>query len=224
MPPEKARTAADLPVPDLERAMLPETAVPAEEGAEERSGRSLIVGLGNPGPRCSGNRHNVGMRCVDELARVHRIDIDRRRNKVAFGLGDIQRRKVILAQPRTFMNASGRSVAPLARFYRVPLRQLLIVYDDLDLPLGTIRLRPAGGSGGHKGMKSVIRCLGEQSAFPRLRIGIGRPPGKMDPAAYVLRNFTPDELPCVEEALERAVAAIVLWLRDGVDAAMNEFN
>jgi PTH1 family peptidyl-tRNA hydrolase len=203
---------------------LLEPAVPVAEGTEARSGRSLIVGLGNPGPRYSGNRHNVGIRCLDQLARVHRIDIDRRRNRVAFGLGDIEHRKVILAQPRAFMNASGRSVAPLVRFYQVPLRQLLIVYDDLDLPLGSIRLRPSGGSGGHKGMSSVIQCLGEQKAFPRLRIGIGRPPGKMDPAAYVLRNFTPDELPCVEEALDRAVSAIALWLRDGIDAAMNEYN
>jgi PTH1 family peptidyl-tRNA hydrolase len=122
------------------------------------------------------------------------------------------------------MNQSGLAVAPLVRFYRVPLCRVLAVYDDLDLPLGTIRIRPGGGSGGHKGMKSVIHHLGGDSTFPRLRIGIGRPPGQMEPSAYVLQDFRGHEVPIVEEVLGRALDAIEVWLRDGIDAAMTRFN
>jgi PTH1 family peptidyl-tRNA hydrolase len=164
------------------------------------------------------------MRIVQHLAALHRIDLDRRRTKVAYGTGSIAGAPVILAQPATFMNSSGRAVAPLVRFYQVPLARLLVVYDDLDLPLGTIRMRPKGGSGGHNGMRSIIRELGNVSDFPRLRIGIGRPPGKMDPAAYVLRNFDSDELPEVERVVDRAVRAIGLWLSEGIESAMNEAN
>jgi len=122
-----------------------------------------------------------------------------------------------------FMNESGLAVVPLARFYQVPVERLLVIYDDLDLPLGTVRLRPGGGSGGHKGMRSIIEHLGNQD-FPRLRIGIGRPPGQMDPAAYVLQDFSADEEPLLEETLEWAVAAIETWLREGIKAAMNCYN
>ena len=188
------------------------------------SGRFIVAGLGNPGPKYVGNRHNVGKRTVCALAHAHQITLDKRRSKVIFGMGDIGGREVAIAHPQTYMNDSGRAVAPLVRFYRVPLHQLLIVFDDLDLPLGSLRLRPRGGSGGHKGMKSVIHHLGGQTDFPRLRIGIGRPPGRMDPAAYVLRDFTRDELDVVEKVVERAAAVIDLWLRLGIDAAMNEVN
>jgi len=188
------------------------------------SRRFLVAGLGNPGPKYAGNRHNVGKRCVAKLADAHRISLDRRRSKVTYGLGNIDSKAAILAHPRTYMNHSGRAVAPLVRFYQVPLHQLLIVYDDLDLPLGSVRLRPKGGSGGHKGMKSIIHQLGGRMEFPRLRVGIGRPPGRMDPAAFVLRDFTREESDLVEDAVERAVAAVGLWLRLGIDVAMNEVN
>jgi len=112
---------------------------------------------------------------------------------------------------------------PLARFYRVPPERLLVVYDDLDLPLGTVRLRPGGGSGGHKGMRSIIEHLGDQN-FSRLRIGIDRPPGRMDPAAYVLQDFSAEEEPLMEETLERAVVAIEIWLCEGIEAAMSQYN
>jgi PTH1 family peptidyl-tRNA hydrolase len=121
------------------------------------------------------------------------------------------------------MNESGRAVASLARFYQIPLERLLIIYDDLDLPLGAIRMRPAGGSGGHKGMRSIVERLGGQD-FPRLRIGIDRPPGRMDPADYVLRNFTAQEKPLLEKVLGQAVAAVETWLREGVEAAMSQYN
>ena len=121
------------------------------------------------------------------------------------------------------MNESGRAIVPLTRFYKVQLECLLVVYDDLDLPLGTVRLRPEGGTGGHKGIRSIIEHLGTRD-FPRLRIGIGRPPGRMDPAAYVLQDFSADEESLLEETLERAVAAIETWLRQGIEVAMDRYN
>jgi PTH1 family peptidyl-tRNA hydrolase len=121
------------------------------------------------------------------------------------------------------MNESGRAVVPLVRLYQVPLEQSLVIHDDLDLPLGSIRLRPEGGSGGHKGMRSIIENWGTRN-FPRLRIGIGRPPGQMDPAVYVLQDFSADEESLLEETLERAVAAVETWLCEGIEAAMNQYN
>jgi PTH1 family peptidyl-tRNA hydrolase len=183
----------------------------------------LIAGLGNPGPRYAANRHNVGFHCVERLGVALGLTFDKRQKQADVALGSFQARRVILARPQTFMNEIGRAVAPLARFYQVLLEHLLVVYDDLDLPLGTLRLRPGGGSGGHKGMRSVIEHLGTLD-FPRLRIGIGRPPGQMDPAAYVLQDFSADEEPLLEETLERAVAAIETWLREGIEAAMEQYN
>jgi len=185
--------------------------------------RHLIVGLGNPGREYAGNRHNVGFRCVDRLAAVHGLPFNRRHKRASIALGPILQRAVVLAKPRTFMNKSGGPVAALARFYRVPCDRLLVVYDDLDLPLGTTRLRPSGGSGGHRGMRSIINCLGNRE-FPRLRIGIGRPPGRMDPADYVLQDFSRDEEILLERTLEQATAAVETWLLEGVDEAMTRYN
>jgi PTH1 family peptidyl-tRNA hydrolase len=187
------------------------------------SGNSLIAGLGNLGPKYAANRHNVGFRCLERLAADHGLTFDKRQKHAHIALGTIGGWRVVLAQPQTFMNESGRAVAPLARFYKVEMERMLIVYDDLDLPLGVVRLRPEGGSGGHKGMRSIIEHLGGQN-FSRLRIGIGRPPGQMDPAAYVLQNFSAEEEPLLEETLERAVAAIETWLREGIEVAMNHHN
>ena len=179
--------------------------------------------MGNPGPEYAANRHNVGFHCVEHLAVAHGLAFNKRQKRALVALGAIGEWRVILAQPQTFMNESGCAVVPLAHFYRVPLERLLVVYDDLDLPLGTVRLRPEGGSGGHKGIRSVIEHLGSQN-FGRLRIGIGRPPGRMDPAAYVLQDFSAEEEPLLEETLERAVAAIETWLREGIKVAMDRYN
>ena len=184
---------------------------------------TLIAGLGNPGPKYAANRHNVGFRCVERLGIALGLPFDKDQKQARVALGDFDGRRVVLAKPQTFMNESGRAVAALTRFYKVPLECLLVVYDDLDLPLGSVRLRPEGGSGGHKGMRSIIEHLGTQD-FPRLRIGIGRPPGQMDPAAYVLQDFSADERPLLEETLERAVAAVETWLRQGVEVAMDRYN
>jgi PTH1 family peptidyl-tRNA hydrolase len=184
---------------------------------------TLIAGLGNPGPKYAANRHNVGFRCVERLGIALGLTFDKDQKQARLALGDFDGRRVVLAKPQTFMNESGRAIVPLTRFYKVQLECLLVVYDDLDLPLGTVRLRPEGGSGGHKGMRSIIEHLGSRD-FPRLRIGIGRPPGRMDPAAYVLQDFSADEGPLLEETLERAVAALETWLRQGVEMAMDRYN
>ena len=184
---------------------------------------ALIVGLGNPGKEYAAHRHNVGFQVVDTLARTHGLAFSHRRGLARIAEGRIGNQPVILAKPQTFMNLSGRSVGRLSRAYHVPPEQVLVIYDDLDLPLGRLRLRAEGSSGGHKGIRSIIDSLGTQ-AFPRLRVGIDRPPGRMDPVDYVLQPFDRDQKPLVAEALARAVAAVECWLTEGIIAAMDQFN
>lgn len=188
----------------------------------------LIVGLGNPGPEFAGTRHNVGWMCLERLARRVGTSFDRYqfRAQLAFWVDD--GRKVALARPLTFMNRSGEAVGPLVKFYKVGLDRLMVVYDDLDLPPGRIRIRPKGSPGGHHGLESIIEKLGT-SDFPRLRVGIGRPAGPRayDPEAvarYVLSPFPAAERPLIDAALDRAVDALIVWVREGIEAAMNRFN
>jgi PTH1 family peptidyl-tRNA hydrolase len=182
----------------------------------------LIVGLGNPGRKYAGHRHNVGFQCLDHLAEAWGLSFSKRKHKALLAQGHIAGLKAILAKPQTFMNLSGQAVERMARFYKVPPENILVIYDDLDLPVGKIRLRPEGGSGGHKGMKSVIEHLGS-NGFPRLRVGIGRPTHG-DPVDYVLSDFAPDEQIAMEQAYERAVSAVELWLTEDIVAAMNRHN
>lgn len=184
--------------------------------------RSLIVGLGNPGRKYQENRHNIGFMAINRLAEKHSIDLTRVQNKAVIGSGQIDGHAVILAKPQTFMNKSGDAVGPLAKYYKIEPSAILVVYDELDLPLGTLRLREAGGSGGHNGMKSIIQHLGND--FPRLRLGIGRPPGRMPPAAYVLQDFSVGERPIVDDLLDNAVQAIETFLAEGIDLAMTRHN
>lgn len=184
--------------------------------------RFMIVGLGNPGRRYKGNRHNFGFMVLDRLSIRTDIEIERLQKKALVGTGWFDQKRIVLVKPQTSMNLSGYSVGPLVNYYKVPLLNLLVVYDEIDLPFGTIRLREKGGSGGHNGMKSIISSL--DSDFPRLRLGIGRPPGRMDPAAYVLQDFQNEELPVVEEMIERSLSAIETYLIDGIDIAMTRFN
>lgn len=184
----------------------------------------LIVGLGNPGLRYAHNRHNVGFQCLEHLARAHQLAFDVRQRKSRLALGRIQSRPVVLLKPKTFMNESGQAVAPAVRFYNAPLEQLLVIYDDLDLPLGVVRLRSQGGSGGHNGMRSIIASLGGRQDFARVRVGIGRPPGRMDPADYVLKNFGEQERPLMLEVYDWVTRAIECWLAEGIDIAMTRFN
>ena len=187
------------------------------------SEKHLIVGLGNPGREYRYHRHNIGFRVADRLAERHGLAFSRQQNGAFVASGSIAGRGVILAKPQKFMNLSGGPVAALAKFYRIPPERLLVIYDDLDLPVGVIRLRPMGGSGGHKGVQHIIERLGTQG-FARLRVGIGRPPGRMAPADYVLQDFSADQLPLIDEALERAAEAVETWLSEGIERAMSRFN
>lgn len=183
----------------------------------------LVVGLGNPGAGYRHTRHNVGFSVVAELAQRHRIGA-RARAGALVGQGDIAGRAVVLAQPSTMMNLSGRAVALLRRAHRVrDLADLLIILDDLDIPLGTMRVRERGGSGGHNGMKSIIESLGSQE-FARLRIGIGRPPPGEDPVDYVLSGFRSNEKPIVEQVIRLAADAVECWIEHGSAETMNRFN
>ncbi|MBN1401322.1 MAG: aminoacyl-tRNA hydrolase [Anaerolineae bacterium] len=191
-------------------------------GAAASPGRFLIVGLGNPGPKYAHHRHNVGFQCVDHLARVHGIPLHRRRLKARLGEGHIGAHGVVLAQPLTFMNSSGEAVGPLSHWYKIPPERILVIYDDLDLPLGRLRLRPYGSSGGHNGMKSIIAALGTED-FPRLRIGIGRPQHG-DPVDYVLEPFRASERPLIEAVYERVDEMVRYLLEQGIAEAMNNYN
>jgi len=182
----------------------------------------LIAGLGNPGLQYERNRHNIGYQCIERLIRQHGLAKGKLMFKAMVTSGTIAGTRTLLARPLTFMNLSGQSVRPLLRWYRVALPDLLVVYDDLDLPLGRIRLRQRGGSAGHKGMQSIIEALGTQE-FSRLRIGIGRPVHG-EPPDFVLNNFTLDESIVMENAFDQAVAAIETFLESGITTAMNEFN
>lgn len=184
--------------------------------------RYLIVGLGNPGREYSLQRHNIGFMAVDQLAKAHQIDGLKVQNRAIVQHGRIAGKSVILAKPQTYMNRSGDAIGPLAHFYKIEPAQILIIYDELDLPFGTIRLRASGSSGGHNGMKSLIAHLGD--AFPRMRLGIGRPPGRMPTHAYVLQNFGPAEQPILADMLDTAVRASETFLDQGIQMAMSRFN
>jgi PTH1 family peptidyl-tRNA hydrolase len=190
--------------------------------SENRQSKCLIVGLGNPGRSHRKNRHNIGFMVVDNLAERNGISLGRIQQKAIVGDGRIAGRSVILAKPQTFMNLSGESVGSLVRFYKLSLENLIVVYDEIDLQPGTLRLREKGGSGGHNGMKSIIQHLGQD--FPRLRLGVGRPPGRMEPAAYLLQDFGEDEIPLLTETVDEATVAVETFLRHGIDLAMSKHN
>jgi peptidyl-tRNA hydrolase, PTH1 family len=183
----------------------------------------LIAGLGNPGRDYRDTRHNIGFLLIDRLAERLKIKTVRMEMKAIVRKTNYDNQRLILAKPQTFMNLSGQSVGSLFRYYKVTIDHLLIVYDDIDLPLGSIRLRPGGGAGGQKGMLSIINVLGTES-FPRLRLGIGRPPGRMEAANYVLHDFPQDERELLVSTLDRAVDAVFTFVTLGLDAAMNRFN
>jgi PTH1 family peptidyl-tRNA hydrolase len=182
----------------------------------------LIVGLGNPGPEYAGSRHNVGFRVVDRLADELHLSLDRVEAKGLLGQGMAAGTPVILLRPLSYMNQSGKVVKPIVSRYKVKLEHVLIIYDDLDLPLGTIRIRARGGSAGHRGMQSIISSLGTTD-IARIRIGIGRPSGE-PPEEYVIHDFTLDQSITMEGAYGTALAATLCFVRDGITAAMNEYN
>jgi len=182
----------------------------------------VVVGLGNPGENYRFTRHNVGFRVVEALVVKHEVKL-REKDEVIFGSYPLEGREIFLLFPQTFMNESGRAVAPFVRYRNIPLDKLLIVSDDLDLPTGRIRLKPSGGSGGHHGLDSIIGHL-QSSEFPRLRLGIGKPPSAEEGAHHVLATFTPEEKPRIEKAVERAGEGIDRFILQGGEASMNELN
>ena len=183
----------------------------------------LLIGLGNPGREYRDNRHNIGFMLIDRLAvRLNARGMNLQSKAIVIG-ALYEGRKLILAKPQTYMNLSGGAVQGLLHFYKIPPENLIVAHDDLDLPLGTIRIRPGGGAGGQRGMASTIERLGTQD-FPRLRLGIGRPPGRMDAAAYVLQDFSRADLLIVSETLDRAADAVLTFVTDGLDKAMNKYN
>ncbi len=185
--------------------------------------RALIVGLGNPGPQYAQTRHNAGFMVVDRLAERYGITWRSERGPSLLGWGQLEGCPVGLMKPLTFMNRSGVAVGEVVRYYRLPLERLLVIYDDLHLPPGRIRLRPGGSAGGHNGVEDIIRALGTTN-FPRLRVGIGHAYARGRQADYVLSPFTQEEWPLVEAALERACQAAVTFACEGLAAAMNRYN
>jgi PTH1 family peptidyl-tRNA hydrolase len=183
----------------------------------------LIVGLGNPGKKYEATRHNAGFHVLDRLAKAENLTFDKSRSKALLARGEVASYRVALVKPQTYMNLSGEAVGPVTRFYKVPLEQVLVIYDDIDLPLAQLRLRPKGGSGGHKGLTSLIQHLGSQN-FPRMRLGIGRPSGQMPVEAYVLQRFSDVEWQAITQTYQTAVEAIRALLTGGLDYAMNQFN
>ena len=183
----------------------------------------LIAGLGNPGREHRNNRHNVGYMLLDRLADRLGEQFTRVESKSLVTKTDFGGNRLVLAKPQTFMNNSGQAVGSLLRYYKIPFENLMVVNDDVDLDLGTLRIRKSGGSAGQKGLASIIDRLGSQE-FPRMRLGIGRPPGRMDAAAYVLRDFSKVELPLLDEVLSYGVDAVLMFITQGVEAAMNRYN
>ena len=183
----------------------------------------LIVGLGNPGPRYENTRHNVGFRAVERMAQKHGLTFGKVEQRALVASGTILGKRVLLAKPQTFMNLSGDSVVPLAHFYKVEPDHIIVIHDDLDLPLGTLRLRKEGSSGGQNGLKHILQRLGTQ-AIARVRIGIGRPPGRMDPVDWVLMPLKGDDAILAVEVIDRAVAAVETWLDEGIELAMSRHN
>ncbi|KAG2590952.1 peptidyl-tRNA hydrolase, mitochondrial-like [Panicum virgatum] len=184
----------------------------------------LFVGLGNPGKVYQGTRHNVGFEIIDVIAEAEGIPLSSMQFKAMVGKGRIGDAPVMLAKPQTFMNASGESVGQLVSYFKIPLSQVIVMYDDLDLPFAKLRLLPKGGHGGHNGMRSIINHLKQSRDFPRLRIGIGRPPGKMDPANFVLRPFTKKEQEELDFAFHRGLEAVRIMVLEGFNKSATHVN
>ncbi len=191
----------------------------------------LIVGLGNPGRGYANNRHNIGSVCLNHFARMQSIRFDKKQGKARIGLGEVAGSEVVVAKPQTYMNRSGQSVSLLVRKFDVSPDDLLVIHDDLDLALGKIRIRQGGSSGGHKGIESIISCLGSQN-FIRIRVGIGRPIknegctefSEDEIINYVLSDFTPDEKQAITPVIPRVSEAILCLLTEGPVTTMNRYN
>ena len=185
--------------------------------------RELVVGLGNPGPKYAATRHNAGFLVVDLLAERIGARFKAHKGRADIVEGRLAGQPVVLMKPKSYMNESGGPVVSIARFYKVPIERIAVVHDDLDLPYGTLRLKAGGGDGGHNGLRSMSSALGSKD-YARVRFGIGRPPGRQDPADYVLREFAPAERKELGFYVDRAADAVELLLSAGLVAAQNQFH
>jgi PTH1 family peptidyl-tRNA hydrolase len=185
--------------------------------------RHLVVGLGNPGPRYAGTRHNAGFLVVDLMAERMGTALKALKGRADVAEGRLDGLPVVLAKPRSFMNESGGAVVAVTRFFKIPVANVIVVHDELDLPFGALRLKRGGGDGGHNGLRSVTAALGSKD-YARVRFGIGRPPGRQDPADYVLRDFSSTERKDLAFHLDRAADAVQTLLGQGLEAAQNAFN
>ncbi|KAG6553897.1 hypothetical protein Mapa_004814 [Marchantia paleacea] len=200
-----------------------ESAAPASSPVDKRPSPWLFVGLGNPGTKYQGTRHNVGFDMIDAIAQAEGISLSTIQFRALVGKGQIGGSPVLLAKPQTYMNLSGESVKPLASYYKIPAERVFTIYDDLDLEFAVMRLLPKGGHGGHNGMRSILQHFSSRD-IARLRIGIGRPPGQMDTQAYVLQKFSASERQELDFALDRGVEAIRLVTSEGLDKAVSTWN
>ncbi|ABW20175.1 aminoacyl-tRNA hydrolase [Alkaliphilus oremlandii] len=182
----------------------------------------IIVGLGNPGKKYDATRHNIGFEAIDMLAKRNNIEVKKLKHKALCGEGTIGGNKVLLVKPQTFMNLSGQSLLDIVQFYKVDPKNIVVLYDDIDIPVGTLRIREKGSSGTHNGMKSIIYLL-QTDQFPRIRIGVGKPQFG-DLADYVLGRFPKEEIPTMLETLERASQAVETLVKDGIAVSMNRYN
>ena len=183
----------------------------------------IIAGLGNPGKEYAGSRHNVGFMTLDELADRYNIDVREKAHKALIGKGMIEGNKVILVKPQTYMNLSGESIRSVMDYYKTEPSEFIVIYDDISLDVGQLRIRKKGSAGGHNGMKNIISHLGTE-VFPRIKVGVGEKPKKYDLADYVLSRFSKEERAIMEEGYQKAVEAVEMILRGEMDEAMNKFN
>ena len=195
----------------------------ADDSSNGQNAHYLVIGLGNPGAEYRGNRHNVGFMVIDHLSQRLDIRMSRVQFKSLWGSGHYSGNKLTLIKPQTYMNRSGEAVASFVRYYKTELDHICLVYDDMDLPFGTIRLRAGGSSGGQKGVESTIDKLGTKD-FPRLRIGVGRPPGRMLPKDYILQDFSRQEQNDLPFVMDRAFDALLSFVVEGINKAMTSFN
>lgn len=183
----------------------------------------LIAGLGNPTKTYAGTRHNIGFEVLDRLADRCGISVNAKKYKALYGMGQIEGQKVLLMKPQTFMNLSGEAVSAMASYYKIQPQQMIVIYDDINLPTGQLRVRKKGSAGGHNGVKNIIERTGS-SDFMRVRVGIGEKPEGWDLADYVLSKFSKTERPLMEEAIDDAASAVILMIGQGADVAMNRYN
>ena len=184
----------------------------------------IIAGLGNPTKEYEGTRHNVGFQVIDKIAEKYNIAVDAKKGRAYVGKGIIEGQKVLLVKPQTYMNLSGESIRELVDYFKVdPKEELLVIYDDVSLDVGQLRIRKKGSAGGHNGIKNIIAHLGTQE-FPRIKVGVGDKPPRMDLADYVLSRFSKEDREKMEQAFKDAADAVEVMITDGADAAMNRFN